>query len=82
MVLCEMYIKRGCPYCERALNYLNVNNVRCKVTDIGDRSYRELKIRELRSRGYGVPINSTVPIIILNNRYLPGGSEELLRLKL
>jgi len=79
---CEIYVRRGCPYCERALVYLKKHNVRSRIIDVGDRNIRDLKIRELRSRGFSVPLNSTVPIVIINNKYLSGGSDELLRLKL
>jgi glutaredoxin 3 len=68
-----MYIKPGCPYCDRARNYYNENNISFVEYDAqNDRARR----KEMFAFSNGDP---TVPCIVENGKYVQSGWGEPLR---
>lgn len=62
-----MYIKPGCPYCQRARDYYNENNIPFVEYDAqNDRARRQ----EMFACSGGDP---TVPCIIENGKYVQSG---------
>lgn len=62
-----MYIKPGCPYCQRARDYYHENNISYVEYDAqNDRQRR----KEMFDFSGGDP---TVPCIVLNGKYVQSG---------
>lgn len=62
-----MYIKPGCPYCQRARDYYNENNVSFVEYDAENDASRRKEMLALSS---GDP---TVPCIVENGKYVQSG---------
>jgi glutaredoxin 3 len=68
----EIYIKRGCPFCDRAMDILSQLGRRAEVVELGrprDRRQADI-VRVIRSNGMTVP-----QIFIAGNNI--GGCQEL-----
>jgi glutaredoxin len=62
-----MYIKPGCPYCQRARDYYNENNIDFVEFDAQNDPQRK---KEMLAFSDGDP---TVPCIIENGEYVASG---------
>ena len=62
-----MYIKPGCPYCQRARDYYNENNISFVEYDAENDSARR---REMFGFSGGDP---TVPCIVENGKFVQSG---------
>ena len=63
----EMYVKPGCPYCQRARDYYNENGI--EFIEYDAQNDRE-KGKEMLELTGGDP---TVPTIVENGRYIQSG---------
>lgn len=64
-----VYKKDPCPYCDRAINFLNVRGLKHQVIDLTDKMNEIQKLKE--KWGW-----QTVPIIIIDGK-LVGGYTDL-----
>ena len=62
-----MYIKPGCPYCQKARDYYNENNIAFVEYDAQNDSQRK---KEMLAYSDGDP---TVPCIVENGEYVGSG---------
>ena len=62
-----MYVKPDCPYCQRARDYYNENNIRFIEYDAQNDKSRQREMLEFTG---GDP---TVPAIIENGKYVQSG---------
>lgn len=62
-----MYIKPGCPYCQRARDYYNENNIPFTEYDAQNDPQRKKEMLEF-SEG-----DQTVPCIVENGVYIASG---------
>lgn len=62
-----MYVKPGCPYCQRARDYYNANNISFVEYDAENDAARR---REMFALSGGDP---TVPCIVENGKYVQSG---------
>jgi glutaredoxin len=65
----EIYITDWCPYCARAIKFLQVNNIRYVAYDIEKDSAAAERKKELSGR-------KGVPFAIINGKKIYGFSEE------
>jgi glutaredoxin len=63
----EMYVKPGCPYCQKAREYYNANNIEFIEYDAQNDLARR---REMLALSNGDP---TVPCIVENGKYIQSG---------
>ncbi|MBM4222596.1 MAG: glutaredoxin 3 [Gammaproteobacteria bacterium] len=73
-VTVEVYTKKYCPYCDRALELIQSKHADIVVIDLG--IYPE-RIPEMMQRTHG---KRTVPQIFVNNHYI-GGCDDLYRMQ-
>jgi glutaredoxin len=78
-----IYYKPECPYCKKALKFLDTNNVKYKKVNVYDYGGKQPVVLHLYNRKL-IPSyeNITVPIVFKYKKFIKGGSEELLRMKL
>ena len=62
-----MYVKPDCPYCQRARDYYNENNIEFVEYDAQNDKVRQREMLELTD---GDP---TVPAIVENGKYVQSG---------
>jgi glutaredoxin len=62
-----MYVKPDCPYCQRARDYYNENNIQFVEYDAQNDKVRQREMLELSG---GDP---TVPTIVENGKYVQSG---------
>ena len=62
-----MYVKPDCPYCQRARDYYNENNIEFVEYDAQNDKARQ---REMLALSSGDP---TVPTIVENGKYVQSG---------
>ncbi len=60
--------KNPCPYCDRAINFLNGKGLKYEVIDYTDRLHELQKVKE--ETGW-----QTVPIIFINDKLIGGYSD-------
>jgi GrxC family glutaredoxin len=65
-----MYTKDYCPYCDKAKNYFNENNIPFEEKDV---SLNPLFLKEMLERSNG---RKTVPEIFIDNQHI-GGWDDL-----
>lgn len=75
-----IYIKPECPYSQRAVNYLESNNVEYSVINVYDYGGKSNVVHALYNNNFLKDPNHTVPIVYRNKKYI-GGCNELLKLK-
>lgn len=63
----ELYVKPGCPYCDRAREYYRTNNIDFVEYDAQNDKRRQREMLDL-SGG-----DVTVPAIVQNGRYVQSG---------
>ncbi len=69
----EMYMKPDCPYCQKARDYYNENNISFVEYDAQNDKARQSEMLEL-SGG-----DLTVPAIVMNGEYVQSGWGDPLR---
>ncbi|MBA3352823.1 MAG: glutathione S-transferase N-terminal domain-containing protein [Blastocatellia bacterium] len=69
----EMYMKPDCPYCQKARDYYNENNISFVEYDAQNDKAHQSKMLEL-SGG-----DLTVPAIVMNGEYVQSGWGDPLR---
>ena len=62
-----MYVKPGCPYCQRARDYYNENNIEFVEYDAQNDKARQREMLEFTGG------DVTVPAIIMNGEYVQSG---------
>jgi glutaredoxin 3 len=63
----EMYVKPGCPYCQRARDYYNQNDIAFVEFDAQNNPERQREMLEI-SGG-----DLVVPCIVINGEYVQSG---------
>ena len=80
MIEIILYIKIGCQYCENAISYLERKKMYYTKVIIDSIDKKKKILRNLKMQGINLKDGVTVPIIIINGKYI-GGYEDLLKLK-
>ncbi|ADV33979.1 glutaredoxin 3 [Candidatus Blochmanniella vafra str. BVAF] len=70
----EIYIRKGCPYCDKAKSFLKSKSLNFKEIFVG-RDSSDATYLEMRTRSGGCV---TVPQIFINGKHI-GGSDDLLK---
>lgn len=65
----KLYKKNPCPYCERAINFLNARDLQFEVIDLTDKPQELIRLKN--ETGW-----MTVPMIFINGK-LVGGYNDL-----
>jgi glutaredoxin 3 len=64
----EIYSKPDCPFCSRAKNVLNINNIKYTEQTLGTDFTREIILEKF-------PTAKTFPIIVVDGFYIGGYSQ-------